>query len=167
MTNGTPEQQRPLSRERQEALHHDQAAREALPQGEVREFIEELGEGAEILRETVSETGERTGEDKGVALRKAQVVQKTKGQIGDIRRHLGTLPTERTMVRQIRQTLHREIAGLLSEAHRERFSRQFNPLKLNGILARVRELKERLASLASLTYEILKNLWLKVVKGVV
>lgn len=152
---------------RQEVRETPEMRAESLAQTEVKEFADTLGEGAEVARERVSESGERAGEEKSVQVGKAQVQTRTQTQIRQLRRDLGKIPNERTMVRQIRTALHREVSQLLSQAHRERYSRNFNPSRLNSLLARIRLLKERIASIASMTYEMIKNLWLKVVKGVV
>lgn len=78
-----------------------------------------------------------------------------------------TIPKIEVMRSQIANQIEKQIHVLEKEAKRI-MSRpgQFEPVKLNTVVAKIRELRELLANLAYATAETIKNWWLKFVKGI-
>ena len=75
------------------------------------------------------------------------------------------IPSIEIMQKQIALSIKKQIRTLEIEANKISRSRTsgFEPFTLTGIVAKIRELKEILARLTQVTFEILKGWWLKYV----
>lgn len=77
------------------------------------------------------------------------------------------LPSVKIMQAQIAKEIHKQIDILEKQAKRmTRNPAGFEPFKLNGVVSKIRELRDILSQLAHLTFEKLKSLWLKFVKSI-
>ena len=74
-------------------------------------------------------------------------------------------PTKRQMVQEVRKHIHHEILVLQKSARRQGRSGDYHGLSAS--IARIRELRGVLWQLFHATTEAIKNLWLKVVHGIV
>lgn len=144
------------------------------PAGEIKKttekFIEgvegtrEAVEGAEIVEFAEGHVGEEVKEDK----------KNAPGGGGALGMQAGTfdlsqivLPSIEIMRTQIALKIKKEIYLLEREAAKiMSIHGQFSPLKLNGLVAKIRELKDILAHLAYAGAEALKSWWLKFVRGI-
>lgn len=77
------------------------------------------------------------------------------------------IPKVEVMRSQIAKEIKRQIRVLEGEASRIMMNPMgFNPFTLNGVVTKIRELKEMLANLAYVTLETLKSWWMKFVKNI-
>ena len=127
-----------------------------------QEFVEGVSEVVEGTAEFVEgEVGEVAREGK----KKAPVTGiKGGGAIKTDSR--GVPPTIEIMRIQIATQVKNEIRILEKEAAKLMSAGKFNPSKLNGVVAKIRELKDILANLAYATKETLKSWWMKFVKEI-
>lgn len=129
-------------------------------------------EGLDVMTNgEVAEKKEKAAEQKPVQkaqkgtraqTKKASDVQESIAEIKE--RLLKESPPPRIMKRQIKHEINKEINHLIGEARKAK--RQQAPYKMNQIVARIRELKETLSSLAHAAFDYVRNLWLKVVHGI-
>lgn len=128
---------------------------------ELIEGISEVVEGAESSEFVEGDVSEKTREGK-----KKAPVTGIKGASAAKTIEKATPPTIEIMRIQISTQVKNEIRLLEKEAARMLSGRvKFNPSKLNGVVAKIRELKDILTNLAYVTSETLKGLWNKYVKG--
>lgn len=133
-----------------------------------QEFIEgvsEVVEGAEAAEFAEGYVGEEIKEGKKIAPGGGAGGQAQAGVFDITQIALPKIEIMRSQVSlQIAKEIHmleKEAAKILSSGRRN-----FSPFKLNGVVAKIRELKEILAGLAYATLETLKGWWLKYVKGI-
>lgn len=122
--------------------------------GEVGEFMEGLDvvKPSEKVSERVAEDDKKQKGSGGQAAQSGD--DDGAGDFGGVAPI--KIPTQRIMVRRIRQELHKEIKVLMKQAKVEEKKGAFY---LNEILEKIRELKGTLSSLATATYEVIKNLY--------
>ena len=146
--------------EKQETIHHGgKEIKEASK--ELIEGISEVVEGAESSEFVEGDVSEKTREGK-----KKAPVTGIKGSSAVRAEDIAAPPTIEIMRIQISTQVKNEIRLLEKEAAKLLSGRaKFNPSKLNGVVAKIRELKDILANLAYVTSETLKGLWNKYVKG--
>jgi len=130
-----------------------------------RQFVEGVGEvveGVEVA-ETTGEIAENLGESKKKVAGGGFTVNQQQQVVGATQ----TLPSIEIMRIQVSTQIKKEIRMLEKEANRlMRSPGGFHPFKLNTIVAKIRTLRDILASLADVTADALKGLWLKFVKGI-
>ena len=121
--------------------------------GEVSEFMEGLDvpTPSEKVSERVSEDDKK---QKGLG---GKAVKSDDGDVGFGSIAPIKIPSQRIMVRRIRNELHKEIKALIKQA---KIEEKKGPYYLNEILERIRELKGTLSTLATATYEVIKNLYI-------
>lgn len=133
-----------------------------------KEFVEgvsevvETTEAAEFAEGNVSE---KAGEDKkkvsGGSLKRGTAV--TGGAVAA----MVDAPPIEMMQSQIAAMVKKEIRVLEKEAKKMMSNPgSFSPFKLNGILTKIRQLKDILANLGYAAAETVKDWWLKFVKGI-
>jgi len=132
-----------------------------------REFVEgvsEVVQGAETV-ETAGEVSEEMSEGK----KKASGGGSGKNQQDQDVGIKATMPPSIEIMRiQVSTQIKNEIRMLEKEAARLMSSPGgFQPFKLNTVVAKIRELRDILSSLAYATADALKGLWLKFVKGII
>jgi hypothetical protein len=130
--------------------------------GEAIETIQFNESGNERVSERVHEGKEIKGDAKRSTTRSSKGTEESIAAVKE--RLLERLPRERVMKREIKSTVDNEIQSLFKNA--KKAERSGNIFLLNNIVAKIRELKNLLANLAYITYEALKNLWLKIVHGI-
>lgn len=134
--------------------------------GSLLEGIDDGGEMVDSLK--MSESGENVGEHRRATGRKFGDFKKkmTKQEADDLKKKLlKDLPSSKTMIKEIRAHVRQEIKHLEREAARVERSGKFR--ELSDTVSRMRELKIMLFDLLHSTAEMIKNLWLKVVHGIV
>jgi hypothetical protein len=127
----------------------------------------EAGEGSEQAEFSEGKVSETAGEDKkkssGGAFKAAQAAD----EVEIIRaRLLQNLPTKRVMVREIKRTLQRQEVVLEKQYKKLRRKGHKEAYRLNGVVAQMRHVREFFSKLADATFEIIKQLWLKIVHNV-
>jgi hypothetical protein len=130
-----------------------------------KEFVEgvsEVVEGVEMAESADSNVGEKAGEGKNRSpasgMKSAGTTSTTTTQTAE--------PTIEVMQIQIATQVKKEIRLLEKEASKIMSSGQFAPYKLNGIIAKIRELKDILANMAYAAAETIKDWWVRFVKGI-
>jgi hypothetical protein len=129
-----------------------------------REFVEgvsEVVEGAEGAETVAGEVGEKSGEGKKKASEKG-----IGGAAGTVTPVSGP-PTIEIMCIQISTQIKKEIRMLEKEVKLLKKRGNFNAAKLNGVVAKIRELRDILANLAYVSVETLKGWWKKFVEGII
>ncbi|MBI2464177.1 hypothetical protein HYV57_04430 [Candidatus Peregrinibacteria bacterium] len=159
------------TRENQETRESEKNLREATKMaGEgIEGTLEGINFGTERVSEKISEhTSENGSSVKKTQHQTSQVAKKAtnvKESADAIKaRLLNSMPTEQVMKREIKTMLDQDIHQLLKKARLA--EKKGNAFELNKLVAKIREIKDILASIAHATYEMLKNLWLKVVHGI-
>jgi len=132
----------------------------------VTEGVKDLGvegkEGSESSFEArISEASEMLQEDQGSGVSPVQQATSQAAQMVQVKAALGTLPSRAKMRLQVKKQLTKEINKL-----NKKINKTVNPYELNNLMSRVRELRHFLARLAVATYEVLKNIYLKVIHGI-
>lgn len=121
---------------------------------------------AETGTEKISEQRETASEQKGIG----HVQSQTQGAAQQVQsaaikaKLLERLPAERVMKREIRGNLNGQINHLMKSA--KKAEKRDDYFELNRIVALIRSLKDSLSDLMYATYEMIKNLWLKVMHGI-
>lgn len=111
--------------------------------------------------------GEQVSELKKKGPAGAWPATKTADEIETIRaRLLQNLPSHEIMMHQIKQTLRRQEKDLQKQYKKVRRMGDKAAYKLNIVVAQLRKIREFLSVLANATFEMIKNLWLKIVHGV-
>lgn len=137
------------------------------------EGIEGALEGINLGTEKISEKiGEHTSENAGSVGKTQQQTSQVAKKASKVKesadaikaRLMNSMPTEQVMKREIKTMLDQDIHQLLKKAHLA--EKKGNAFELNRLVAKIRAIKDILASIAHATYEMLKNLWLKVVHGI-
>jgi len=78
---------------------------------------------------------------------------------------LKALPPQREMVRQIKRTLLRQEKDLTKRMNSLQRRSHTTAFELTNVVAKLRQVQDFLSILAHATYEVIKNLWLKIVHG--
>ncbi|GEM_PF-4915539 len=113
------------------------------------------GEVAEEMREDKKKAG--AGGFGGIAAQDPQAV---------IAKQL-KMPSVEIMRKQVAVEIKKQIKLLEHEAHKIMMNPAgFSPFTLNGVVSKIRELKEILGQLAFATVEALKGWWMKFVKNI-
>jgi hypothetical protein len=165
--NQTPEKRKPTITESVEDLiSKKKSERQMAGTKEVHEKaagiqteVSEVMAGVEKPKEKVSEREGETGEKKDITGGKAAV--STAQKIGGIVKTV-ILPSEEVMVRQIRAVINAQIKMEIKKA--KKLQGQLTTggaQEYNCTIARIRKLKEVLASLLTATYEYIKSLYFK------
>ncbi|PIQ77066.1 hypothetical protein COV82_06395 [Candidatus Peregrinibacteria bacterium CG11_big_fil_rev_8_21_14_0_20_46_8] len=132
-------------------------------------------EGAEAGTAETVETGaerpsERIREGAGEEGSSGGGTAATQGEeetIEEIRaRLLKALPPQKEMVRQIKRTLFKQEKELTKRMHKLQRRSHTTAWELTNVVRRLRQIQEYFSILAHATYEVVKNLWLKIVHGV-
>lgn len=126
------------------------------------------GESAEGSGEVSEKASEGVGEHRQSSSGKFQQFQQqlSKEEAEALKlKILQSPPTRKQMVEQIRFHVHREIEQFQKRASQAEKQGRFRDLA--DAAAKMRELKGMLAQLLNATAEAVKNLWLKVVHGIV
>jgi hypothetical protein len=167
--NQTPEQQKKkptVTESVEELISKKKAEREMTGAKEVHEKaagvqteVSEVMAGVEKPKEKVSEREGETGEKRDITGGKA--VAGTAKKIGAAMK-AAILPSEEIMVKKIRAVITAQIKMEMKKA--QKLQGQLTTggaQEYNSTIARIRKLKEVLASLLTATYEYIKNLYLK------
>jgi ABC-type transporter Mla subunit MlaD len=120
----------------------------------------EIIEGAEVSSGeiTESEKKKKEGDSGGAAAGKAS------GQAAQIKKQ--TYPSVKKMTSQVESELKKEIKNLQKKVKSVmKSSGNLNAVELNTLMARLRQLKDALASLAYAAADIVRDMWNKYVKG--
>lgn len=129
------------------------------------EGIDEDGETAEGLK--MGDVSEETTEDKKRASGSGVAATKSDDEIAAIRaKLLANLPTEKVMVRQIKAKLIKDEKRLNKEYSKAMRLGQKAAFRLVQVVAQLRKINDYLAMLANATFDVVKQLWLKIVHGV-
>ncbi|MBT5016640.1 hypothetical protein HN748_06220 [Candidatus Peregrinibacteria bacterium] len=142
------------------------AAEAGVDAGEILDGIDEGGEMVDSIK--LSEKKEGVGEHRQATGKKFGDFKKkmTKEETEALKiKLLEKLPAPKAMVREIRAHVNQEIHHLEKEAAKHQRKARFK--ELAAAVARMRELKNILADLIHSTAEMIKNIWLKVVHGIV
>ncbi len=125
-------------------------------------LTENLAEVAEIMSEIPSENqSEGKGKVSNGSLSSAK-----KSQVSGVAVKPFKIPSLEIMRIQISTQINKEIKMLEKEANMMMLNpASFNPFKLNGIVSRIRDLKDILSNLAIATVETMKGWWIKFVKN--
>lgn len=138
------------------------AVEQGLPETtEIAEKIEAVEIPSEKVTENVSEKRDKKGDSAAFASQKASQVKKIREEL------LKNPPSEKQMRREVEMALGKEIKKLQKQTNAIIYNpanRDFH--KLNIVVQKLREFRRILASLAQVTYEMLKNLWLRFVHGI-
>lgn len=150
--NSALEQEKEQQSVQAEKLENDQLSQEV---GEMMDGVEsamEMGDVSENVKEGKKKfTGGSGTKAQTTATKVAKKI---------------TPPSVEVMQTQIAVKVKKEIIVLEREAAKLSHSRNFNPFQLNAVVAKIRDLKEILASLSYATLETLKGWWFKYVKGI-
>jgi len=150
------------SGERTEKIKHGEKEIKETSKGFV-EGVSEVVEGSEVVEFATGEVAEKSGEGKNRA--PAGGGKASTNQAIQVKS--SAPPTIEIMRIQVSTQVKNEIRLLEKEASKLLNSPgNFNPFKLNGIVAKIRELKDILASMAYATAETIKGWWMKYVKGI-
>lgn len=155
-----------LNHESHKTEEADLKAAAGIDAGSLLEGIDDGGEMVDSLK--MSESGENVGEHRRATGKKFGDFKKkmTKQEAEDLKKRLlKDLPPSKTMIKEIRAHVRQEIKHLEREAARAERNGKFK--ELSDTVSRMRELRIMLFDLLHATAEIIKNLWLKVVHGIV
>ncbi len=147
-------------------LEQDLTTDTGINAGEILDDIDEGGEMVDSLK--LSEKGEHVGEHRKATGKKFGDFKKqmTKQEAEALKKKLlEEPPSSKVMIREIRAHIHREIRQLEKDAAKAQRKGKFEELATS--VARMRELKGMLYDLVHATVEFVRNLWLKVVHGIV
>ncbi len=131
------------------------------------EFVEgglDVLDGVEAGNEQISENvSERKSGAPAAKAPRTSSAQATQAALKPIK-----VPTVEVMRNQVAKEIEKQIKVLEKEAKKIMHSsnQQFSPFALNGVLMKIRELKEILANLAFVTFETVKAWWMKFVKNI-
>lgn len=141
-----------------------QEAPETVDVSAIQSETAEFSEGVEgVMGKEISET---QSEDKSALGDHRAAASDAQAKIQDIRAHiLNNIPSERVMIREIRKVLHDEMKAVMIE--KKKAEKEKNYFMLNRIIAKLRELTDKLATLKEATVEQLKKIWLKLVHGII
>lgn len=123
--------------------------------GEVSDFMEGLDvptDSGEVSEKISEDDKKQQGAKRGQAQATGKDEALSFGGIAPF-----VIPSQKIMVKQIRKELHREINELMKQAKREENKGAFY---LTEILEKIRGLQGILYSLASATYEVIKNIYI-------
>ncbi len=133
---------------------------------ELKEASQELIEGvSEVVEgaETAEVSGERISEKAGESKSKYSGGASSTGSDASFSA-TADLPELDVMVIQISTRIKKELTALEKERKKYMKPGKFNPSKLNEIMARIRELGDILADLATATADNIKDLWKRFVQ---
>ena len=142
------------------------AAEVDVDNGNILEGIDDGSETVDSIK--LSEKKEGVGEHRQATGKKFGDFKKkmTKDEAEALKKKLlKELPPPKAMIKEIRAHVHQEIRHLEKEAARCQRRAKFK--ELAAAVTRMRELKNLLADLLHATAEFVRNLWLKVVHGIV
>ncbi len=153
-----------------------QRSNEQVESGELRHAVDTSLENLEGLglsmNAEVKEKSEKVGESQGVsgprkdtsqaAKKVSKVVPESASEIKA--KLLQNLPSEKRMVKDIENTLSKEMKVLRKRANMA--IKLGNAFEFTNIIAKIREMKNTIANLAHATYEMIRNIWLKIVHGI-
>lgn len=129
------------------------------------ETREEIEFGEIVDRKRVSEATEVKEGEKG-AKAAAGAKAKREKTPAQIRAELiASKPSESQMKREIKAELNIEMKELKRKLRKIKDTVGY-AFEVNNVIAKMRQIKEVLASLVTATYEVLKSIWLKVVHGI-
>jgi hypothetical protein len=134
--------------------------------GDILEGLDDGGEMVDSIK--LSEKSEGVGEHRKATGKKFGDFKKkmTKKEAEALKKKLmRELPPPRAMIREIRAHVHHEIKMLEKQAAKAERAGKFK--ELADSVSRMRELRVMLYDLLHATAEMVKNLWLKVVHGIV
>ncbi|MBU2523749.1 hypothetical protein KKG71_00965 [Patescibacteria group bacterium] len=124
----------------------------------------ETSEGVEGL--IGSEVSESTSEGSNKVNSGTIPAGATKAQIQDIKAHLlNNLPPTKVMVKEIRAILNIEMKEVVKQT--KKAQKAGNYYLLNRLFAKLRSITEKLARIKDAGIDYVKNLWLKVVHGII
>ncbi|MBI4994208.1 hypothetical protein HZC21_01005 [Candidatus Peregrinibacteria bacterium] len=127
----------------------------------------EAREGQEGVEISEGKVAEEISEDKRYAPYTGGGAGYSADQIEAIRaKLLAALPPQEIMVRQIKRKLFRDRKELAKKMKKAVGHADRKAFELTIIVAQLRKISEYFSLLAHATYELIKNLWLKIVHGV-
>lgn len=133
----------------------------------ILEGVDGAEDGAEAMG-NVSEAKEGIGESRQATGGKFQQFQKnlTDEEAEELKKKLlQSPPTSKMMVREVRKKIHNEIVELQKTAREAESKGAYRELTTS--VAKIRELRGILGQMFHATAEVIKNIWLKVVYGIV
>jgi hypothetical protein len=133
----------------------------------VLEGVDGAEDGAEAMG-NVSEAKENLGEHRQATGGKFQQFQQqmTDEEAEELKKKLlQSPPTSRMMVKEVRKKIHHEILELQKTAREAKSNGAYRDLTAS--VAKIRELRGILGKMFHATAEAIKNVWLKVVYGIV
>lgn len=117
--------------------------------------------------ESMGKVGEEASEDKRYAPYTGSATGYSADQIEAIRaKLLAALPPQEIMVRQIKKKLFSDQKEITKKMKRARKNADRKAFEFTIFVAQLRKIKEYFSLLAHATFELVKNLWLKIVHGV-
>lgn len=129
--------------------------------------VGDLEVGAGVERVLPSEAREQTGENKHAQMSRQRVDDRKKMAAARRQRLIDSKPKPQVMVKQITRSLENEEKKLKRQARTLRRSAADSAFRLTQVVQRLREIRQLIATLADMAYDILKKLWLRVVHGIV
>ncbi len=133
-----------------------------------REFVEgvsEVVEGSEVAETAEGNVAEEERKGKNKFPAGGMPGGSVAGKFGADEK--AEIPPIEVMQSQIATMIRKEIRILEKEAKQIMFSsKKFSPFKLNGIISKIRMLKDILANLGYAAAETVKGWWMKFVKGI-
>ncbi len=126
----------------------------------------EANEGQEGT-EAMGKVGEEASEDKRYAPYTGSGAGYSADQIEIIRaKLLAALPPQEVMVSQIKEKLFSDQKEITKKMRKAKKKADRKAFELNIFVAQLRKIREYFSLLAHATFELVKNLWLKIVHGV-
>jgi len=127
----------------------------------------EAKEGQAGVELSEGKVGESASEDKRYAPYSGGGTGYSADQIEAIRaKLLAALPPQEVMVRQIKKKLFNDQKEIIKKIRRATKRADRQAFELNIFVAQLRKIREYFSLLAHATFELVKNLWLKIVHGV-
>lgn len=151
-----------------------ESATAAVESGTLREafgVLNESGESAEDGVEAMGHVSEKSSE--GRERKGDGVAASSKGDDDDAQQKaekmrqklINSKPSKAKMLNDIRKHFKAEKRVLKKDLRK--YSKTGDWHRYNGVIAKLRRIKETISNLAHATYDALKNAWLKVVHGIV
>jgi len=127
----------------------------------------ESAEGVEVMNGPAEKARRGPGEQGGSGMPAGKGDDGQQGDDGEsafVKQLKASKPAKNMMVKQVRSELHKKIKVLMKDAQKHKSQGDFHAY--SNSIAEIRENQSILARMAKLTYEALKNVWMKVMHGV-
>ncbi|MEK7524732.1 MAG: hypothetical protein AAB588_06945 [Patescibacteria group bacterium] len=147
-----PEQNREVKQKAADILHSDSV---------------DSAEGMDGMESGDGRVSESAGEDKGAGPQAGGKRAYSDDEREAIRaKLLAALPPQEVMIKEIRKKLYKEEKVLTKRMKKLQKKSHTQAFQLTIVVAQLRRVSEYFSILAHATYELVKNLWLKIVHGV-